>query len=81
MAERERYTLLPLRGTASARTKFAPFSGKSLRAAEAPRLIIEDLDQDERDRWDRCQTISTTICAPQFGEKADQPRRIDPSGP
>jgi hypothetical protein len=81
MAQHERYALLPLRDTGIAADKFAPFSGKSLRAAEAPWLIIENLDQDERDRWDRGQTISTTICAPQFGEKADQPRRIDPSGP
>ena len=42
--------------------KFAPFSGWSLRAAEAPWLIIKNLDQDERGHWDRCPTISTTIC-------------------
>jgi hypothetical protein len=79
MAQRERYAA-HRSNRLGVPDKFAPFSGKSLRAAEAPWLIIENLDQNKRDRWGRCQTISTTICAPLFGEQAGQPRRNDPSG-
>jgi hypothetical protein len=69
MAQRERYAAPRFNGLGVA-DKFAPFSGKSLCAAEAPWLIIENLDQNKRDRWGRYQTISTTICAPLFDEQA-----------
>jgi hypothetical protein len=65
----------------AAANKLAPFSGWSLRAAEAPWLIIENLDQDERSHRDRCPTISTTIYGQQFDEEGGQPRTIGPNGP
>jgi hypothetical protein len=50
-------------------------------SAEAPWLIIKNLDQDERGHRDRCPTTSTIICSQQFDERAARQRKIDPGGP
>ena len=63
-----------------AAAKLAPFSQWSLRAAEAPWLIIKNLDQGERGRSDRFPTTSTTMCSQPFDERAALPRKIDPGG-
>ena len=72
MAQRERYAA-PRRNESA--DKLAPFSRWSLLAAEAPWLIIKNLDHDERGHRDRCPTTSTTICSQQLDEGAARQRR------
>jgi hypothetical protein len=50
-------------------------------SAEAPWLIIKNLDQDERNARGSYRTISTTIYGQQFDEGAARPRTIGLSGP
>jgi hypothetical protein len=50
----------PIEKYGVAADKLAPFSGRSLRAVEAPWLITKNLDRDDRGHRNGCPTISMT---------------------
>jgi hypothetical protein len=78
MAQRERYAA-PHRNDLA--DKFAPLSGWSLPATQAPWLIIKNLDQDGRGQRDRYPMTSTTICGQHLDEGAARQRGNGLSGP